>query len=106
MCLAIPGKVIELLETKDFSPFFQFALVEISSVRRKVNVELIKEEGIAPGDWVLVHVGFALEKISQEEALEQLKMLALLGEEKQAIEEVQGWQFGEEGRDEEKEKGT
>ncbi|QSR88415.1 HypC/HybG/HupF family hydrogenase formation chaperone [Methylacidiphilum caldifontis] len=99
MCLAIPGKVIEIISTKDSSPFFQFAVVEISSVRRKVNIELIKEEGVLPGDWVLVHVGFALEKISYQEAQEQLQMLSLLGEEKQFIEEIQGYRLGKERED-------
>ncbi|QSR87300.1 HypC/HybG/HupF family hydrogenase formation chaperone [Candidatus Methylacidiphilum infernorum] len=95
MCLAIPGKIVEVLNSGE-NPFMHFAVVEVSSVRRKINIELIQEEGIHPGDWVLVHVGFALAKISESEAREQLQMLAKLGEKQQALQELEGYRFGEE----------
>ena len=85
MCLAIPGKVTELLEEDSF------ALVEISGVRRKVNVALLEEEGLKPEDWVLIHVGFAMSKIGAAEAEEQMRLLQMLGEAEQALEEAQGY---------------
>jgi hydrogenase expression/formation protein HypC len=74
----------------------QLALVEVAGVRRQVNVDLLQEEGIGPGDWVLIHVGFAMSKISEAAAAEQMSMLAMLGEDLQAMEEIEGYQFGRE----------
>ena len=84
MCLAIPGQIVEFEDQ-------HFALVEVSGVRRKVNVDLLAAEGVAKGDWVLLHVGFAMSKISESEALEQLKLLTMLGEAEAAMEEVEGY---------------
>jgi hydrogenase expression/formation protein HypC len=89
MCLAIPGKVVELTGTLP-----RLAMVEVAGVRRQINVDLLEEEGLAEGDWVLIHVGFAMSKISQEAAEEQLRLLAMLGEDRQAMEEIEGYQFG------------
>jgi hydrogenase expression/formation protein HypC len=89
MCLAIPGRIVELATETP-----QLALVEVSGVRRQVNVDLVREEGLAPGDWVLIHVGFAMSKISQDAAEEQMRMLSMLGEDLQAMEEIEGYQFG------------
>ncbi len=74
MCLGIPGQVIELL---DSAP--SIAKVDVSGVKRNVNVLLVASEGIAPGDWVLIHVGFAMSKINEQEAQETLKALQSLG---------------------------
>ena len=90
MCLAIPGRVVELDAAT--SPL---ALVEVAGVRRQVNVDLRREEGIGPGDWVLIHVGFAMSKISEEAAEEQMNMLGMLGEDLQAMEEIEGYEFGQ-----------
>lgn len=90
MCLAIPGQII------DFSEEHHFATVDVSGVRRKVNVDLLREEGLAKDDWVLIHVGFAMSKISEEEAQEQLRLLEMLGEADAALEEVQGYRFEDE----------
>ncbi|WP_200885784.1 HypC/HybG/HupF family hydrogenase formation chaperone [Methylacidiphilum kamchatkense] len=95
MCLAIPGKIVEM-DPNDQTPFVQTALVEVSSVRRRINIELIKDEELKPGDWVLIHVGFALAKISEREAQDQLRILSMLGEDKQAMEELQGYSMEEE----------
>lgn len=92
MCLAIPGQIIELSEES-----LPFATVEVSGVRRKVNVDLVYEDGLAQDDWVLIHVGFAMSKISAEQAEEQLNLLDMMGERKAALEEVQG--YGEAGGD-------
>lgn len=88
MCLAIPGRIVKLLDEAD-----HFAVVEVAGVRRKINVDLLKQEGVRPGDWVLIHVGFAMSKVSEEQAQAQLRLLAMLGEEAQAVEEVQGYRF-------------
>ncbi len=89
MCLAIPGRVVELSEHP------AFAKVEVAGVRRNINVGLI-EGSVAPGDWVLLHVGFALSKIGEDEAREQMRMLKALGEDELAIEEVSGYRFAAE----------
>jgi hydrogenase expression/formation protein HypC len=86
MCLAIPGRIVEMV-----SDAGDLALVEVSGVRRKVNLELLRDETPAVGDWVLIHVGFAMSKISEEAAAEQMRTLALLGEEQAALDEVRGY---------------
>ncbi len=88
MCLAIPGKILEFVE-----PARQLAVVEVSGVRRKINVDLLNDAPLDPGDWVLIHVGFAMSKISVEQAEEQMRLLAMLGEDSQAMEELQGYKF-------------
>lgn len=89
MCLAIPGRIESFVDDKK-----HFANVDISGVKRQVNIDLIgKEEALDLGDWVLVHVGFAMGKISEEHALEQLRMLAVLDEAKAAEEEARGYSF-------------
>jgi hydrogenase expression/formation protein HypC len=65
-------------------------------VRRKINIDLLKNEHLLLGDWVLIHVGFAMSKISEEQANEQLNLLSMLNESDEAIEEVQGYQFDNE----------
>lgn len=66
-------------------------------MRRQVNIDLLSDESLESGDWVLIHVGFAMSKISEEGAQEQMRMLAMLGEDLQAIEELQGYDFEAEG---------
>jgi hydrogenase expression/formation protein HypC len=85
MCLAIPGRVTELHEDG------HFALVDVSGVRRRVNVDLLRDEGVELDDWLLIHVGFAMSKISAEEADEQMRLLRVLGESDAALEEVAGY---------------
>lgn len=90
MCLAIPGKIVELLdEDRDL------AVVDVLGVRRRVDLGLLQENPPIAGDWVLIHVGFAMSKISQVDALDQLRMLTELGESDAALEEVQGYGLGE-----------
>jgi hydrogenase expression/formation protein HypC len=84
MCLAIPGRILELCADQK-----ELAIVDISGVRRKINVQLLEEEPLGPGDWVLIHVGFAMSKISEEQALEQLRLLAMLGESEEAMLELE-----------------
>jgi hydrogenase expression/formation protein HypC len=95
MCLAIPGKVVTL------GPGEHLATVEVSSVRRKVNIDLLAEEGVEAGDWVLIHVGFAMSRISALEAEQQLRLLAMLGEDEEAMKEIESYSFGGDGSGEE-----
>lgn len=90
MCLAIPGKIVQFHDEN-----FQYATIDISGVKRKVNISLLKNSNIAVHDWVLIHVGFAMNKISEKEALEQLALLQTLGEKEEAMEEITGYQFNE-----------
>jgi hydrogenase expression/formation protein HypC len=71
-----------------------FATVEVSKVRRTINIDLLDGE-LVPGDWVLIHVGFAMSRISAERAAEQLRLLAMLGEDAQAMAELDGYRFEE-----------
>jgi hydrogenase expression/formation protein HypC len=88
MCLAIPGQIVDL------SPGGSLATVEVSKVRRTINIDLVKDESIAAGDWVLIHVGFAMSRISAERAAEQLRLLSMLGEDAEAMAELEGYRFG------------
>ncbi|HEX4494072.1 MAG TPA: HypC/HybG/HupF family hydrogenase formation chaperone [Thermoanaerobaculia bacterium] len=90
MCLAIPGRLVELPAERP-----QFAIVEVAGVRRQVNIDLLSEEPLESGDWVLIHVGFAMSKISEEGAAEQNRLLAMLGEDEAAMEEIEGYDFGQ-----------
>ena len=84
MCLAIPGQIVDIADTG------HLASVEVSKVRRTINIDLLEGEPLAPGDWVLIHVGFAMSRISAERAAEQLRLLAMLGEDAQAMAELEG----------------
>ena len=75
MCLGIPGQVVEIVDETNY-----IAKVAVSGVKRNVNIMLVKDEGIAPGDWVLIHVGFAMSKIDEQEAQETLKVLQMMGD--------------------------
>jgi len=86
MCLAIPGQVVQLFPEQPNT-----ALIDVVGVRRKVDLGLLQDDLPVQGDWVLIHVGFALSKISEEDALDQMRTLRALGEAESAIEEVQGY---------------
>lgn len=73
MCLGIPARIVEIVDAEG-----GLAKAEISGVRREVSVALCPEAGV--GDWVLVHVGFALSKIDEHEAQETLALLEQMGE--------------------------
>jgi hydrogenase expression/formation protein HypC len=80
MCLAIPGQVLEMVDEPN-----RLARVDVVGVRRTINVGLLDDaltgEGVVPGDWVLIHVGFALSKIDEEEAAATLALLEAMGAE-------------------------
>ena len=75
MCLGIPGEVVELLDSNR-----HLAKVDVAGVRRNINILLLGDEGVAPGDWVLIHVGFAMAKIDEAEAQEALETLRQMGQ--------------------------
>jgi hydrogenase expression/formation protein HypC len=86
MCLAIPGQVVELIDSAN-----QIARVDVVGVRRNINVSLLADEdgGAQPGDWVLIHVGFALSKVDEEEAHATLRLLERMGADyEQELEEL------------------
>jgi hydrogenase expression/formation protein HypC len=86
MCLAIPGQVVEIVD-----PGNQIAKVDVVGVRRNINVSLLADEdgGVTPGDWVLVHVGFAISRIDEEEAQATRQLLEEMGlEYEQELEEL------------------
>jgi hydrogenase expression/formation protein HypC len=88
MCLAIPGQVIEFVDEEQ-----RLAKVDIAGVRRTVNVGLLDGEtsGARPGDWVLIHVGFALSKVDEDEAHATLRLLRGMGADfDAALEELKG----------------
>lgn len=70
------------------------AVVDVLGVRRKVDLGLLLDDPPSTGDWVLIHVGFAMSKIGEEDALQQMRMLTELGESEAAMEEVQGYGLG------------
>ncbi|HEY2012974.1 MAG TPA: HypC/HybG/HupF family hydrogenase formation chaperone [Bryobacteraceae bacterium] len=92
MCLAIPGRIVEILTERE-----NLALVEVAGVRRKIDLGLLEEGSTRPGDWVLIHVGFAMSRISEEDAMDQMRVLAMLGESEAAMQEVEGYGQGESG---------
>lgn len=75
MCLAIPGKIIEFIDKEN-----SIAKVEIGGVKRNINTALLDPTEINIGDYVLIHVGFAMNKIDEKQALETLRLLEELGE--------------------------
>ncbi|MEZ5076731.1 MAG: HypC/HybG/HupF family hydrogenase formation chaperone [Solirubrobacterales bacterium] len=86
MCLAIPGQILEIVD-----PVNRLARVDVAGVRRNVNVGLLDADGesVEPGDWVLIHVGFALSKVDEEEARATLRLLEGMGADyEQELEEL------------------
>ena len=78
MCLAIPGQIVEMTDELN-----RLAKVDVAGVQRTINVGLLDGEdgGVRPGDWVLIHVGFALSKVDEEEAHATLALLREMGAE-------------------------
>ena len=77
MCLAIPGQIVEVVDEGN-----HIAKAEVSGVRRNVNIGLLAEgaDAVGVGDWVLIHVGFAMSKIDEQEAQATREFLLSLGE--------------------------
>jgi hydrogenase expression/formation protein HypC len=86
MCLAIPGQIVEIVD-----PLNRLAKVDVAGVCRNVNIGLLEENGVEEGDWVLIHVGFAMSKVDEQEARATLRLLEDLGAEyEQELEELKG----------------
>lgn len=88
MCLAVPGQVLTVVDEAN-----RLARVDVVGVKRNVNIGLLDGEagGVGPGDWVLIHVGFAISKIDEEEARLTLQLLEEMGAEYEAeLEEFRG----------------
>ena len=93
MCLAIPGQIIEIVDEAN-----RLARVDVAGVKRTVNIGLLGEgargadpgaHGALPGDWVLIHVGFALSKVDEDEALATRRLLEAMGADyEQELEEL------------------
>jgi hydrogenase expression/formation protein HypC len=75
MCLGIPGQLVEFIESND-----HLAKADVSGVTRIINIGLLEGERLESGDWVLIHVGFAMSKIDEEEANFALASLQLMGQ--------------------------
>jgi hydrogenase expression/formation protein HypC len=87
VCLAIPGQIVEIVDEPN-----QLARVDVAGVRRTVNIGLLGDGtggAAGPGDWVLIHVGFALSKVDEHEAQATLRLLEQMGAEyEQELEEL------------------
>ena len=82
MCLAVPGQILEVVDEAN-----HLAQVDVAGVRRNVNVGLL--DGVGPGDWVLIHVGFAISQVDEEEASATRRLLEQMGAEyEQELEEL------------------
>ncbi len=75
MCLGIPGQLREFSHVHE-----HLARVEVSGITRIINIGLLEDEDLRPGDWVLIHVGFAMSKIDEKEAALALASLQLMGQ--------------------------
>ncbi|PIP73735.1 MAG: HypC/HybG/HupF family hydrogenase formation chaperone [Nitrospinae bacterium CG22_combo_CG10-13_8_21_14_all_47_10] len=88
MCLGIPGKIIEITSTEN-----KLARVDVAGVKRQINIACIVDDDHPPescvGDWVLVHVGFAMVRINEEEATRTLELLRKMGEMQDEIKAMQ-----------------
>jgi hydrogenase expression/formation protein HypC len=74
VCLAVPGRILDVVDEAN-----RLAKVDVAGVQRNVNVGLL--DGVGPGDWVLIHVGFAISQVDEEEALATRRLLEQMGEE-------------------------
>jgi hydrogenase expression/formation protein HypC len=84
MCLAIPGQIVEIVD-----PLNRLARVDVAGVHRNVNVGLLVESAVQEGDWVLIHVGFAMSKVDEQEARATLRLLREMGADyEQELEEL------------------
>jgi hydrogenase expression/formation protein HypC len=87
VCLAIPGQILEVVD-----PANSLARVDVAGVKRNVSIALLDADGQGPqpGDWVLIHVGFAISQIDEEEAMATRRLLEQMGAEyEQELQELQ-----------------
>jgi hydrogenase expression/formation protein HypC len=81
VCLAIPGQIVEIVDRDN-----RLAKVDVAGVQRTINIGLLDEDGagVHPGDWVLIHVGFAMSRVDEEEAIATRRQLERMGEDYEA----------------------
>jgi hydrogenase expression/formation protein HypC len=78
MCLAIPGQIVELIDQGN-----RLAMVDVAGVQRTINIGLLDDDadgGVGPGDWVLIHVGFAMSRVDEDEAIATRRQLERMGQ--------------------------
>ena len=75
MCLGIPGRVVRMLDGYGG----QLALVDVEGAERKVNIGMLEDTVLAPGDWVVIHMGFAVERVDRDGAERAMAGLELMG---------------------------
>ena len=76
MCLAIPGQIVEVVDSEN-----RLAQVDVAGVRRTINIGLLDDDGtgVDAGDWVLIHVGFAMSRVDEQEAIATRRQLERMG---------------------------
>ena len=81
VCLAIPGQIVAVVDEAN-----RLASVDVAGVKRTINVGLLDDDGqgVGPGDWVLIHVGFAMSRVDEEEAIATRRQLERMGEDYEA----------------------
>ena len=75
MCLAIPGKIVEIVDEEN-----SIAKVEVGGVKRNINIGMLGKDEVGLGDYVLIHVGFAMSKVDEAQAADTLRVLKEIGE--------------------------
>jgi hydrogenase expression/formation protein HypC len=85
MCLAIPGKIVEIVDEEN-----SIAKVEVGGVKRNINIGMLGKEEARVGDYVLIHVGFAMSKVDEQEAQDTLRILKEIGEFDLELEQFSG----------------
>jgi hydrogenase expression/formation protein HypC len=75
MCLAIPGRIVEIVDHEN-----SIAKVEVGGVKRNINIGMLGEDEVGIGDYVLIHVGFAMSKVDEAQAADTLRVLKEIGE--------------------------
>lgn len=84
MCLAIPGKIVEFVDEEN-----SIAKVEVGGVKRNVNIGMLDRDQMHLGDYVLIHVGFAMSKIDEEQAMDTLRVLEEIGQLEEELSQFQ-----------------
>jgi len=85
MCLAIPGRIVEIVDAEN-----HIAKVDVSGVKRNVNISMLESEDARVGNYVLIHVGFAMSKIDEKEAEETLRLLREIGQYESEVDQFKG----------------
>lgn len=82
MCLAIPGRIVEIVDDEN-----RIAKVDVGGVRRNINTGMLDRDEARVGDYVLIHVGFAMSKIDEAQAMETLRVLEEIGQYREELDQ-------------------